>query len=264
MKNKILRIGIWSLSIVLFIALVVFVVERYNRNKCSQVKISIVAPPDCIFISEQEVKSYVASSGDSLVNSSLSKINIQKLESKINQNPFVFSSKVYTSIDGTVNIDIIQRVPIARIQNLSNQSFYITNEGHLMPIIQGKTARVVFANGFIPDIYWNTVCLAVDSAQAAVDSSKSYKSLKAVYQISKYINKDAFWKAQIQQLYMNPNGDIELIPSVGKHIIIFGDEKNIPEKFDKLKIFYKKAEFINAWDKYDTINISYKGQVICS
>jgi len=122
---------------------------------------------------------------------------------------------------------------------------------------------VLFANGYIPEMYWNSASLAVDTTHKSADSN-SYKTLKAIYQISKYINTDAFWKAQIQQLFVNTNGDIELIPAVGNQIIIFGDEKNIADKFEKLKIFYKKAEKINAWTKYDTININFKGQVVCS
>ncbi|MEI6122240.1 MAG: hypothetical protein WCQ95_01290 [Bacteroidota bacterium] len=264
MKKKIVIIGIWAAAIILFLVLVVYVINRYNTNKCRSVAISIIAPVDCTFISEDDVKSYISKVGDSLINVPLKNINVQRLESKINENPFVLSSKVYTTINGIVKIDIVQRIPIARVQNSYDQCFYISDDGHLMPLMKGKTARVLFVNGSVRDLYWNQINLIVDTAQSKIDTSTSYKTLKTVYKIAKFIYYDSFWKAQIQQLFVNANGDIELIPLVGKHIIIFGDDNNIAEKFDKLKIFYKRAEFINAWDKYDTININFKGQVVCS
>jgi cell division protein FtsQ len=88
--------------------------------------------------------------------------------------------------------------------------------------------------------------------------------LVKIYNAAVNINKDPFWRAQIQQLFLDKTGNILMMPLVGDHIINLGDENNIAEKLEKLRIFNKKKEFLASWDKYDTININFKGQIVCS
>ena len=61
--------------------------------------------------------------------------------------------------------------------------------------------------------------------------------------------KNEFWKAQIIQLHMNDDKEIELIPRVGNHIILLGSEEEMEAKFEKLMLFYKKE-----FSKLDGIN----------
>ena len=35
------------------------------------------------------------------------------------------------------------------------------------------------------------------------------------------------------------------------------------EKFNKLEIFYKEGLNYMGWEKYETIKLDYKGQVVC-
>ncbi len=264
MKKRYLKIIIWSLSIALFLCLVCFAVIYYGKNKCHEVQISVDAPKDATFISEQDVKNYIIRAGDSLIGTELRKINIASIENIINENPFVLKSKVYSTLSGTIKIEIMQRTPIVRVQNMFNQSYYISQDGCLMPIVEGKTARVIVANGYIPDLYMNSLKLDIDSARIETDSVRLNKNLVKVYAAAHYINHDPFWKAQIQQLFISRNGDILMIPLVGDQIINLGDAKNIPEKLQKFRIFTTKPEFLSSWDKYDTINIKFKGQIVCS
>jgi cell division protein FtsQ len=202
--------------------------------------------------------------GDSLIGSAISSINIESIENIINKNPFVLSSRVYVSLGGIVKIDIKQRTPIVRVQNMYDQSYYISRDGFLMPVVEGKTARVLIANGFINDLYINALKLQVDTSGEIKDTVKLNKNLVKIYNAAVNINKDPFWRAQIQQLFLDKTGNILMMPLVGDHIINLGDENNIAEKLEKLRIFNKKKEFLASWDKYDTININFKGQIVCS
>ncbi len=264
MKNRILKIVVWSLSILLILSGVWIVVLNYGKNKCREVQISIAAPADATFITEQDVRNYITLVGDSLVGSEIAKINIESIENIINKNPFVLSSRVYVTLGGIVKIDIRQRTPVVRVQNVYDQSYYISKDGSLMPIVDGKTARVLIANGFISDLYLSSLKLDVDTTMKKKDTIPLNKNLVKIYDAAFCINKDPFWKAQIQQLFLDKNGDILMMPLVGDHIINLGDENNIPEKLEKLRIFNKKTEFLASWDKYDTININFKGQIVCS
>ena len=69
---------------------------------------------------------------------------------------------------------------------------------------------------------------------------------------------------KIDEWFEGWEGDFELIPLVGKQLIILGDANDIKEKFDNLQIFYKQGLSHEGWDKYDTINLKYRNQVVCT
>ncbi|MEO8088452.1 MAG: cell division protein FtsQ, partial [Bacteroidota bacterium] len=66
------------------------------------------------------------------------------------------------------------------------------------------------------------------------------------------------------QIFVDAAGDMELIPRVGNQTILFGDEKQMEEKFNKLYTFYKKGLSKTGWNQYKTINVTFKDQVVCS
>ena len=264
MKKRFLIKAIWIIIIVLCLIIIWIVVTNYSHNKCSKIQISIEAPSDAVFISEQDVMNHLTHLNESIIGTEISKINIEKIENIINEDPFVLSSKVYATIKGIVKIEIKQRTPIVRVQNIYNNCYYISEDGYLMPLIEGKTTRVLIANGFIYNIYVKSLKLDVDSSKTSPDSIRIDKNLLKIYQTALFIHNDLFLQPLIQQLFLNKNGDILLVPLIGDLIINLGDENRIAEKFKNLRILIRKPEFISRWDEYDTININFKDQVVCS
>ena len=63
---------------------------------------------------------------------------------------------------------------------------------------------------------------------------------------------------------MNASGDLELIPRIGSHIIVFGDYSDCEIKFRNLMSLYKNGLPAVGWNKYETINLKFKGQVVCT
>ena len=96
------------------------------------------------------------------------------------------------------------------------------------------------------------------------DSLDKNRILFKIYSLAKFINKNKFLNTQIEQIYINKENGIELIPKVGKHLILFGDIDNMEEKFENLIAFYKKGLSKVGWDKYKKINLKYKNQVVCT
>jgi cell division protein FtsQ len=45
---------------------------------------------------------------------------------------------------------------------------------------------------------------------------------------------------------------------------VFGDISNCEEKFQNLESLYINGLNAVGWNKYETINLKYKGQVICT
>jgi cell division protein FtsQ len=85
-----------------------------------------------------------------------------------------------------------------------------------------------------------------------------------LYRLTMYITPDKFLKAQIAQIYVNEQGEFELIPRVGSHVILLGSAEDLDDKFRRLFAFYKFGLNKIGWNKYNVINIKYKNQVVCS
>lgn len=264
MKRKWIKIVLWVVSVILFAVLIVSVVKIYGKNKCKAIQIIINTSENNTFLTEQDVRTYINSYNNSLVGTNLSDIDTEKIECLVNGHPYVLKSKVYTTIKGILKIEITQRLPIARIQNMFDEIYYLSDDGRMMPVPEKKSARVVLVTGKIPNIYNNVINLDIDSAEIMKDSAHFMTTLYNVYKMTRFINKNDFFKAQIQQIVVDSVENFELLPEVGKHIIIFGDETDMEQKFEQLELFYNKSIFIEGWDKYDTINVKYKNQIICS
>jgi len=85
---------------------------------------------------------------------------------------------------------------------------------------------------------------------------------REVFATANFIRKDSLWDAQIGQIYVNQDHEIELIPRVGSQRILLGNADSLDAKFRNLLAFYKKALPQVGWDAYKTINIKYANQVI--
>lgn len=85
-----------------------------------------------------------------------------------------------------------------------------------------------------------------------------------LFELTKIIRQNNFLQALISQIYVNSKGEFDLIPQLGKQIIHLGSIENIEKKLNKLEIFYKKAMMKAGWEKYATINLEYKDQIVCT
>jgi cell division protein FtsQ len=85
-----------------------------------------------------------------------------------------------------------------------------------------------------------------------------------LYKFALFLQKHDFWNNQIEQIYVHPDKEVELIPRVGSHRIILGSFEDFKEKMDNLQLFYEQAIPKLGWEKYEVINLKYKNQIVCT
>jgi cell division protein FtsQ len=223
--------------------------------------VSIVDDTDNHFIVKEDVFTLLSDKRIDLVGEKLSKMNRSALEEVLDKHPTIKKSQIYNNHLGIVSIDITQRKPIVRVVNQNEESYYIDEEGFLMPLSDNFSAHVIIANGYLNESYNSN-----NKQNVVVNNKKNGGSekLRAIYTLASFINADPFWKAQIEQIYFNRKGEIELAPRVGTHIIIFGNIVDYKEKFRKLRAVYDQGFKKTGWNKYRIINLKYKDQVICT
>ncbi len=258
--KKYIQISLWILATVFVVLVLVFVSRKQNKMLCKSVKIEFKN----IISGEQYLdKNYINNliGSDSIIGKKISKVDMSKLELKLNNDAYIERAEVYKKINGTLNIEIIQRMPVARIINKYNIGYYVGKEGVLMPISKKLNKRVIVANGNIsysPD--FDTI---VNIYSKKYDKDSSINVLRNVHTLVEFVNNNKFWNAQIQQIFINDKQEIELIPLVGNHIIKFGTIDSYEEKFKKLQIMYRKGFSSLGWNEYKTVNLKYNKQVVC-
>jgi cell division protein FtsQ len=238
----------WVVSLGGLVVLMSFIEVKKSEMVCKDVKIYI--PGNQYFIDKQEVESILGVSSHTLIGHKMENINIHDLEKRLNANPFIETARVYADMDGIINIEISQRQPVLRVMNQFDQDFYVDQHGLKIPLSANFTARVLAANGFIEEPFGGRI----DTLHTAL--------AKDIFKTLLFIRKDSLWDAQIAQIYVNKNHEIELIPRVGNQRILLGNADSLETKFHNLRIFYKQALPQVGWDAYKMINIKYANQVI--
>jgi cell division protein FtsQ len=243
---------LWVLGLGTVISSMAFTEVQQRKVLCKSVHININREDENYFINAEDVRRILFSAGDSLVGTGVDKIPVSLLELLIRKNKYVKDAEVYIDVNGNLFVNVQQRKPLIRILNLQNISYYIDEDGYKMPLSTLYSARVLVANGNIEEEY-----------DVINDTIKTQK-LKDLHFLAELVRKDVFWDAQIEQVYIEQNNDIVLIPRLGDHKIVLGDTSRITEKFDNLMVFYKKALPKVGWETYHTISVKYKGQVVCT
>ena len=79
-----------------------------------------------------------------------------------------------------------------------------------------------------------------------------------------FVNKNEFWRAQIEQVFIQANGQLLLLPQVGDYLIEFGTPDDYELKFRNLKAVYQQGFKNLGWNKYKAISVKYRNQIVCT
>jgi cell division protein FtsQ len=232
-----------------FAFLVVSSLIKQKEIVCKDVLVKVDHNDELYFLNENDIMKLLTKHGSNvLVNKKISEINLQELERSIELSDFVDKAEVFTNFEGAIKVKVIQKKPQYRIFNNQGVSYYISKNGTYIPFSSNFTPRLIVATGNVP--------FAKNIEEEPVN-----KSLKTLID---FIQKDEFLNALIGSVHVNSKKEFVLIPKIDGHKIEFGNTNNMETKFKNLKIFYKKALPNSAWEKYETINLKYKGQIVCS
>ena len=250
------RIGIITLWCVLLIGLVVslaFVQHEQKSVTCKEVDIRISPEKDNFFVDRQMVISILTNEGaeKDLIGKPIGRFDVAQLESKLERNPFIYNAEVYAGINGELKVDVYQRRPVLRVMKEDGSGYYIDNRGFKMPLSDLYTAHIVIATGNIPENYGTN-----DSLRTPITQE--------LYKLAEFLEQHEFWKAQVDQIYVNEKNDLVLIPKIGDHTIVLGTTEGIEDKMNRLMAFYTEALNKMGWDQYSSINLKYEGQIVCT
>ena len=65
--------------------------------------------------------------------------------------------------------------------------------------------------------------------------------INQLFRLATFLEKNKFFQSLTEQIVVDENREIEIIPSLGNFVILLGDANNLEEKFNKLDEFYHKV-----------------------
>jgi cell division protein FtsQ len=248
-----LNYGIWAVLLITLMSILSFVGEEQEQLRCKSLDVVIKPESKDFFITRADiVREITAGQGENVLKGRpVVEFEVGKLEDKLELNPFIKDAEVFIDIQGNLRVEVWQRKPIVRIAKNSGKGFYIDEDGIKMPLSENYTAHVPIATGRIRE----TVKKIRDTVSTPI--------VKDIYTLSLFIQEHPFWEAMIEQIVVNKNNEIVLIPMVADHKVVLGDVSRLEEKLKHLKIFYKKGLNKVGWEKYKVINLKYTGQIVC-
>jgi cell division protein FtsQ len=170
------------------------------------------------------------------------------METTLEKSTWVKAAELFFDNNDVLKVNIVEREPIARVFTTTGTTFYIDSSDMMLPLSDKFPARLPVFTNFPSD---KVVLAKADS-----------NLLNDVKTLSLAIQQDTFCMALIDQIDITPNRTFEMMPKIGNQVIVFGDASDVQEKFYKLKLFYKEVMTKTNWNKYSTINVQYKGQVV--
>jgi cell division protein FtsQ len=260
--KKGVKILLWVLALVVLIAIIGFVSIQRGKSVCTKITIHISDSSGLNLVDEQEIRNLIERPGRKIVDKPVDDINIAQIEKRINRFPSVKHGEIFIHINGELVAEIVPRIPIVRVVNRLNQHYYIDKEGYLMPASLKHPAKLVVANGNIShkpkfDTIFNIY-------NKKLDDHVDIKTLRDIHTLALYLKSKPFWDAQVQQIYINNDDEIELSTLVGDQIIVLGGIDDLEGKFRNLEIFYKKGLPSKGWGAFNQINLKFKNQVVCT
>jgi cell division protein FtsQ len=223
---------------------------------CPGISIKINDSSSYHFITRREVANIISQSGAKIIGQPVKELPLPEIEGKIALRRELKDAEVYTTIDGVLHVSGDQRNPVMRV--IAGGGDYFVDEDGVVIRSRGlynPRLHIVGGNIRITSPMLNGVSI--------FDSVNKNSILRDIYEFVIYINNDTFWSAQIDQIYVDNDDEIDLIPRLGNNIIHLGTTENFEGKLRNLEAFYKKVLPEVGWNKYQLINLEFKDQIVC-
>jgi|SRR5690554_23743 len=256
------------LKISLFIILIVgtiFVLVSANHNAIKQPvsapEINLEVQDGISLLTEQELMNELKVKQLYREGLMKSELKVDEIEDYIRGMNEVLTADVYMELDSRWSIDVKTRRPIARVVANLIDDFYVDNDFKLMRLSPYARPKVLVFTGMERLIKKTAQYDEIINN----DSLKTIFKLDQIYRISNYVCNDTFYNAQIVQVHYTEEDDFVLIPRVGEQKIIFGEalsDQMVEDKFKKLTTFYNEVIPFEGWDKYESINLKFKDQIV--
>ena len=232
--------------VLLLLAYLAVAMTRLNRQPADAVCTDLAVTVDADgqegdFITPADIKHLLQKDGLYPKGKKLVSIRCRDIEACLDKSPFIKEAECFKSPTGQVCVKISQRIPVFRIMADNGEQYYLDSYGTVIPR-SGYAAHLPVVTGHV--------------------TQKNAASL--LVELGRCLQNDPFWNSQVEQVNITPDGELEMVPRVGDHIVFLGKPRDIEGKLARLRTFYEKALNKVGWNKYARISLEFNNQIICT
>jgi cell division protein FtsQ len=247
--KKIVSFTLWCTLGAGVVVLLVAAIGYRNNKTCKGFRIEIAGASGALFIDKKQILELLAGAGAGKIqNIPIAHFDLRRMETVLEKNVWIRDAELFFDNNDILRVNVTEREPIARVFTREGNSFYMDSSGIQLPLSDRLTTRLPVFTDY-------------PSAKLRNHGADSLLTVQ-MRQLSMFLRSDSFWMAQIAQMDVTPDKRFELVPTVGNHLIGFGDGSDYQGKFHRLFVFYKEVLAKTGFDKYSRIDIAYAGQVI--
>jgi cell division protein FtsQ len=254
--RKILKI-LLIIPVLYLIAVPVYLAGSIGSKRCESISIDIKDSADYHFVTRRQLRSMVYGSSQNVLGKRLKDIDAGAIEKRLGTLRELKTAEVYKTVDGRLHVSVDQRNPLMRVMPDGGGDFFLDEDGILVRKRNMYNPRLHIVEGNI------TITQAMLDGHSVLDTAMKNTILKDIYYLVDYIDNDKFWSAMIDQVYVDKNNEIDIIPRVGNLTIHLGTADNFRDKLKNLEVFYEKVMPEVGWDKYSEINLEFRDQIVC-
>lgn len=240
-----MKVAIKALVLLAIVAYLVWVVTRYARpvekQVCTDVRVCLTDSALTEVVTSDYVLAILDRHHISPRGMSLSSVSLPRLDSLLSADPYVGQASCHFTTAGVLCLDVTPRRPVLHVIQDDGDDYYVADNGDVMPSHLAERG----------------LCLATGHLRRAF-------ARKNLLPLARYIHDDEFWNAQIEQIYVTADGEVELSPRVGHHVVRLGRVEGYQDKLRRLRFFYAHGMPKVGWNKYKVINLAYEGQIVCT
>jgi cell division protein FtsQ len=222
-------------------------VKMKDAKPCNEVVVHYKASTMSGFVPYADVFSLISEviNGEP-VGHQLKDFDLKQIEARLEEHPWVYDAQLYFDNRQKLHVILVEAIPVARCMDKTGQQFYLDADGISLPLSQQYRADVpVFTN-----------------MPVRIKSKDDSALVVRVCQLAEAIMADSFWLAQAAQIDVLPSGRLEMIPTVGNHIVDIGFAENPDEILHRLKIFYKAVVAAGRLGDFKRLNASFERQIV--
>jgi cell division protein FtsQ len=223
---------------------------------CNGIDIDIADSSDYHLVSKLEIRNLVATGGSRIIGVKAEEISLGEIEVRLARLRELRVAEAYMDIDGKLHVYANQRNPVMRLI-AGGGDYFVDDDGVVFRRKKLYTPRLQVVEGNI------RVTSQMLDGVSVLDTAIKNSILKDVFDLVEYVRNDDFWSAQIDQISVDDDDELDLIPRLGSQRIHLGTVENYRGKLRNLETFYKEVLPVKGWNKYDLINLEFTDQIVC-
>ncbi len=233
-----------------------YLLHRTSSIICNGINIDLADSSDYHLVNRLDIKNLVSSGGSRIIGAEAKDISLGEIEARLARLRELRVAEAYITIDGKLHVYANQRNPVMRLI-AGGGDYFVDEDGVVFRRKKLYTPRLQVVEGNIK------VTAQMLNGVSVLDTAVKNTILKDVFGLVEYVRNDDFWSAQIDQISVDDEDELDLIPRLGSQRIHLGTTENYRGKLRNLETFYKEVLPVKGWNKYDLIDLEFTDQIVC-